>query len=425
MTDKRPDLEERTPAGISATPAAEGKPVEGARRDGLLFVLGIYAASRLFYLMTGAMLASSLPPGPFRWLTPDVPLGRLNIWAHWDGVWYSQIAAQGYSTEASTAFFPLYPLLIRSFAELFGGPLSLGAISLWGVIISLLALPFGLYFVYRVAEDSFGERVARGAILTLAFFPTTFFLNATYTESLFLALSAGSLWAVRVRKDLLLACAVAAFATATRNVGVFLLVPLAYEWLRGRAGREYGIWRAAGCLALGCSGLLWYSAYLWVRSGNPLLFYDAQGYWSRKPTGLLTFASDVVTEAYAGLGAFFRPRLAGATVLEDLMSRLNGATNAYDLLFLIFALAMLVAGIRLLPFSLNAYAFLLVIPAIFFGKPAAPLMGFPRYVLVAFPLFITLAILLKNPRVMGAWIGFSAAASLILCALFVTWRFVA
>ena len=42
--------------------------------------------------------------------------------------------------------------------------------------------------------------------LTLAVFPTSFFFNAVYTESLFLALSAGSIWALRVRRDLLLAC---------------------------------------------------------------------------------------------------------------------------------------------------------------------------------------------------------------------------
>lgn len=46
---------------------------------------------------------------------------------------------------------------------------------------------------------------AQGTILALAFFPTSFFFNAVYTESLFLALSTTAVWATRVRKDLLLA----------------------------------------------------------------------------------------------------------------------------------------------------------------------------------------------------------------------------
>jgi len=52
-------------------------------------------------------------------------------------------------------------------------------------------------------------------------------------------------------------------------------------------------------------------------------------------------------------------------------------------------------------------------------------MAFPRYVLMAFPLFITLAVLLKNRRLRGGWLVLSAAASLVLCAEFVSWRFVA
>lgn len=407
-------------AGISTM-----KEEEDARSGGLLFVLTIYAASRLFYLGAGTMFAGNLPAGGFHWLTPDVPTGTLNIWAHWDGAWYSQIAAEGYHTVASTAFFPLYPLLMRSLAELFGGPLSLPALSVWGVLLSLLALPFAFYFVYKVAESGWGERTARTAVLILALFPTSFFFNAVYTESLFLALSAGSIWALRVRRDLLLACALAAFATATRNVGIFLLLPLAYEWLRGEAGREYGWGKGVACLALAPSGLLAYVAYLWSRSGDLFLFYSAQGYWSRRPTGPLTFLTAVFTEAYESLEGLFRPQPLADSALEDLMGRLNGTTDAYNLLFLLFAAVLLVLGVRVLSFSLSAYTFLLVIPAVLFGKPETPLMGFPRYVLVAFPLFIVLAVLLKNRRHLRLWLGLSAAFSLVLCAEFVSWRFVA
>jgi hypothetical protein len=424
VPNDKPSAKDPAPeaAGISAATQETGK---DARSDGFLFVLAVYAASRLFYLVAGALFASYLPAGGFHWLTPDVPLGTLNIWAHWDGAWYSQIAAEGYETHASTAFFPLYPLLMRSFAELFGGPLSLGALSLWGVLISLLALPFALYVVYLIAQDGWGEQTARLTTLTLSFFPTTFFFNAAYTESLFLALSAGALWAARVRKDLLLACALAGFATATRNVGMFLVVPLAYEWLRGGAGRGYGWGRGLACLALAPSGLLWYAVYLWLRSGNLFLFYSAQSYWSRRPTDPLTFATGVFVEAYESLTGLFRPKPLADSALEDLMGRLNGTTDAYNLLFLLFAAALLLWGLRVLPFSLSAYTFLLVVPAMFFGKPSTPLMGLPRYVLVAFPLFIVLAVLLKNRRTLAVWLVLSAAVSLVLCAEFVSWRFVA
>ena len=395
--------------------------------EGLVFVLLVYLASRLFYLVAGILLSRVVPVGLFQRVTSDVPFGTMNIWSHWDGEHYVALAAGGYlqpPDNVSPAFFPLYPLLIRLSTELFGGPISQGTLSVWGVLISLLALPLALYFVYRIAEDGWGARVAQGTVLTLAFFPTSFFLHAVYTESLFLALSAGSLWALRVRKDLLLACTLAAFATVTRNVGVFLILPLAYEWLKGEAGREYGPWRGAACLALASSGLLWYAAYLWLRFGDPLLFYTQQGRWNRGATDPLTTFRNVFVRAGEGARDLFGPGLLDPSV-GGLAERLGAAVNFYNLLFLCLALALLVAGLRVLPLSLSAYALLLILPAIFFGTPEIPLMGLPRYVLVAFPIFIVLGVLLEDRRSLGLWLVASAALSLILCALFVSWRFVA
>ncbi|MDP8940846.1 MAG: hypothetical protein M3N10_11260, partial [Actinomycetota bacterium] len=157
---------------------------------GLGFVLLIYAASRVFYLVAGVVFARYLPISPFHTATTDVPFGTMNLWAHWDGEHYMRLARSGYLNEpdnVSPAFFPLYPLLMRSLATLFGGPTSLEVLALWGVMISLAALPFALYFIYQIAAHGWGEKTARGTVLTLAFFPTTFFLNSAYTESLFLA----------------------------------------------------------------------------------------------------------------------------------------------------------------------------------------------------------------------------------------------
>ena len=394
-------------------------------RDGLLFVLLVCAASRLFYLGAGGLFASAVPVGRFQRITADAPFGTMNLWSHWDGEHYVALAADGYlqpPANASPAFFPLYPLLIRGFAGLFGGPLSQPALSAWGPLVSLLALPFALYFVYRVAEDGWGERAARVAVLTLALFPTSFFFNAAYTESLFLALSAGSLWAVRVRRNLLLACLLAGLATATRNVGVFLLVPLAYEWL-GNA-REYR-WRGV-YLALAPSGLALYAAYLWWRFGDPLLFYTQQSRWGREATGPLDTLLGALTRGGQGIAGLFSPRLWADPSLGRVADALAAANNAYNLIFLGLALALLVAGLKVLPPDLSAYSLLLILPPTLFGTPQGPLMGLPRYVLVAFPLFIVLGALLGDRRPLTVvWLAASAASSLVLCALFVTWRFVA
>lgn len=388
------------------------------------FVLAVFAVSRLFYLVAGTWFAQNIPVGIFHKFTSDKPLGTFNIWAHWDGEHYVGLAASGYMQppdNVSPAFFPLYPILVRSFAGLFGGPISPGALSLWGVILSLLCLPFAMYFVYRISEHGWGPRAARGAVLVLAFFPATFFLNAAYTESLFLALSAGSLWALRVRRDLLLACVLAGLATATRNVGVFLILPLAYEWFRDRD--LYG-WRVV-YLGLAPSGLLLYMAYLWARFGNPLLFYTEQSRWGRGNIGPLDLVNNIFRESGEGVARLFGPGLFADPTLGNLADRASAAQNAFDLALLGIFVAVLIAGLRVLPLDLTAYSFLLVAPAVIFGPEQNPLMGFPRYALVAFPAFIVLGVLLDSRRSLGVWLGLSAAFSLVLCAMFVSWRFVA
>ena len=104
----------------------------------LTFVLTVFAASRALFMGAGALAAAHIanaePAGSLL-----QPPGFLNYWAHWDGAWYAEIATEGYDAHypASTAFFPLYPLLIRAGMLLGGGP------ALWGVAISLVATLFG------------------------------------------------------------------------------------------------------------------------------------------------------------------------------------------------------------------------------------------------------------------------------------------
>jgi hypothetical protein len=397
---------------------------ENGKSIGWGFVLAVYAASRLFYLASGYLLAITVPTSSFQRVTLDVPFGSMNTWSHWDGEHYVALAMGGYlhpPDNVSPAFFPLYPLLMRSFAEFFGGPVSIEVLSLWGPLLSLLFLPFALYFVYQIALDGFDEGVARGAVLALALFPTTFFLNAAYTESLFLALSAGSLWALRVRKDLLLACVLAALASATRNVGVFLVVPLVFEWVKDM---ERYRWRGIYLLAAP-GGLLAYMGYLWVRFGDPLLFYSAQASWGRQATGPLDTAGRAWGSAVEGAGRLLDPGLWADPALGNTVDHLAGAGNFFNLAFFVLAVVALLAGLRYLPLSLTAYGLLLVAPATLFGTPGSPLMGTPRYVLVAFPVFIVLGLLYKNRLLFGGWLSLSALASVALCALFVSWRFVA
>jgi hypothetical protein len=380
------------------------------------FVVVVFAVSRLVFMGAGALAAAYLPQAEPAG-DPLGPPGFLGYWAHWDGAWYSQIATEGYGERApeSTAFFPLYPMLVRFGSGLPGGP------ALWGVLISLLCTVLALFFVYRVAEKVYDARAARAATLALAFFPTAFFMNAVYTEALFLALTAGAVWAASVRRDLLLAGVFGALAAATRNVGVLLLIPLLLEWLRHR--REFG---ARGILGLSLVplGLAAYALFLWRRFGEPFLFARQQeDYWERELTNPLTTLGDAWRAAGEGMKYLLDP---STLFLDPSATPALDASNALNLAFLVFFLVVAVAGLFVLPLGLSLYTFVIVLLPVLTPAPRFPLMSMPRFVLGAFPVFLVLGYLLSRGRtILVLWIVVGGGLGIALTAMFTTWRWVA
>jgi hypothetical protein len=395
---------------------AEGEGVETDRyKSAWPFVLAVFALSRLLFLGTGAVAAELLP-----WAEPITrvlgPSGFLSYWAHWDGAWYSEIATEGYDSRLpmSTAFFPMLPMLLRAGATLGGGP------ALWGILISLVATLFAMYFLYGIAEKLREVKVARIAVLTFAFFPTAFFLNAAYTEALFVAFTTGSFWAAYVRRDLLLAGILGALAAATRNFGVFLLIPLGYEWLRHR--RQFG-WSGVWQLGIVPTGLLAYIIFLWVRFGYPLLFFSAQKspVWRRELTDPVTALRMAWDKAEKGLRHLLDP----ATLFLDPGGGIEvlKAYNTVSFAFLVLLLVLVGMGFSVLPPSLSIYTFLITLLPVLTPSPWVPLMGLPRYALGAFPLFLILGYLLSHSRVaLYLWLFISGGLGIAFTALFVTWR---
>ena len=380
------------------------------------FVLVVFATSRLAFMGAGALAAAYLPQAEPAG-DPLGPSGFLGYWAYWDGAWYSQIATEGYGERApeSTAFFPLYPVLVRFGTALPGGP------ALWGVLISLLCTVLAFFFVYRVAEKFYDARAARAATLALAFFPTAFFMNAVYTEALFLALTAGAMWAASVRRDLLLAGVFGALAAATRNVGVLLLIPLFLEWLRYR--HEFGMRGLAG-LSLVLLGLAAYALFLWRRFGEPFLFaWQQEDYWQRELTNPLTTAVEAWRAAGEGAGYLLDP---STLFLDPSATPALDASNALNLAFLSFFLVVVIAGLFVLPPGLSLYAVVVVLLPVLTPAPRFPLMSMPRFVLGTFPVFLVLGYLLSRGRtLLVLWLVVGGGAGIALTALFTTWRWVA
>jgi hypothetical protein len=375
-------------------------------------VLAVWLAARAFFFLVGAAGHAWIDEPELTVERP--PHAALSYWANWDGVHFLKVARHGYQLREQTSFFPLYPFTIRGVAEI--GPGYVAS----GLLVSLVASLFAVLFVHELARTLRGDEVARYATAGFAFFPTAFFLNAVYSEALFLALSGCTLWALYARRDPLVAGLFGYFAALTRSLGVFVSVPLAWEWLRSGRRRDWGalIGIAAPLVAFGT-----YCFYLWRVARQPLLFNIAYERWGRSWKDPVTTLWSGFRHANDGLQYLVHPgRLFGTHSLNPPFFFARGV----DFALAVVLLVLLVLGARMLPFGLFLYALPATLIPMSVPAGDSPLVGFSRYALAALPLFVVLGVVLARSRVLAAaWFAASIALSVYLTLEFVTFRWVA
>jgi hypothetical protein len=156
----------------------------------------------------------------------------LEAWPRWDALHYFALAQRGYFGVGvgDTVFYPLYPGLIWLVTPVVGGDYRLAALAL-----STAATTVTLACLYRLADARFGSSAARCSVLALALYPTSFFLLAPFTESLFLALTLGAFLAADGRRWWLAGC-LGALASLARGPGLLTVPALAWvAWEQWRA----------------------------------------------------------------------------------------------------------------------------------------------------------------------------------------------
>lgn len=191
-------------------------------------IIWLFVVTRLLLVLVTYITFILFPVPPH--VYPNTPVditALLTSWNRWDAANYTRIAQYGYQTKFDTAFFPLFPWLIKSIAFLLGNH---GYIII-GMILSNLALLGTLFVLFQIAVDTLGDLVGRRTLLYLCIFPTAFFFFAAYNESLFLLFTASSFLAMR-RQKWWLASILGLFAALTRSAGIFLVIPYLYElWI--------------------------------------------------------------------------------------------------------------------------------------------------------------------------------------------------
>jgi len=325
--------------------------------------LEVFAWSRLalWTLAAGTLLLFDSHHNPlrYRWDRPRLhDLGPVvDVWARWDSDWYVQIAQHGYVWPSSRpAFFPLYPLLVGPLGHLLGGHTVLA-----GVLVSLAACAGAFVLLDRLARLKLGDAAAKRAILFLAVFPTTLFLGAVYSESLFLLLSLAAF--LLAEQGRFRAAGVAGgLAALTRPVGLALVPALAVLAWRSPDRR-----RSLAGVALIPAVFALYPLTLWLWLGHPLAFLTAQkDIWRRH------------FSVWGPLGGF----------VEGIEQR-----AVKDVLVAAVLVVLAVVAWRVLGAAYGTYALVSLALPLSWPSDTHALWSIARFGLVLFPIVLTLAAL--------------------------------
>ena len=359
-----------------------------AVRRGILFFLVGRILLSLWAI--GVLNLMPLPQAADETLRPYVGAPRLREgmaeallgpWQRFDTMRYLALARDGYD-EQNSVFPPLYPLAIR------GGGAVIRVIGGWpvdtanlfaAILLSNVALIASLILLYHVTAQESDPATAQRTLLYLLFFPTGFFLFAAYTESLFLLLALGAIWAA-LRHRMLLAGVLGLLAALTRLTGWGLVVPLAYAYLRRRdfSGRRLS-WQGGFAAFLPALGVLLFFGWRHL-AGFPPLGDVYRQYWYQT-TGL------------PGTDLFISLR----TIATGIGPRAGEITLLFDLI-----VVFLLAGTTLLAFRRlgTVYGLYSLMMLLFMLLPASelkPLYSFSRYALAFFPTFMVLGVVGRNP----------------------------
>jgi hypothetical protein len=401
----------------------------------IVTAVSVGVTSRLAVLIVGYMAVNAVG-----YAIDTLPAWRASIdeWrnlpARWDSGWYLGIATHGYewnpkySGQQSLIFFPAFPMAMRAMAWATGSDLSDAAAVLWaGVLVSCLAFPVALAYLYALARDHIGESAAPMAVASLAAYPFAVFYSAAYTESLYL-LAAVATFFHFTRGQFWWAAAWGLVTGLTRPNGWMATASLALialptlmpslglaslkEWL-ARWWPEYGnsvvtstltrqrrlfLLIAAGAPVV---GLLLFSAYTYRLTGHPFTWARLMTYWGRDFNGLALVQHEVSQARFMGLLGYLG----------------RDPLNALNAMALVFGIVSIWPVTRRLGLGYGLFVLVnIALPALSGG-----LESVGRYSSVLFPAFIWLGAV-TPPALRPTVLVLLAIGQGFTTVLFFTWR---
>lgn len=379
-----------------------------------------FLATRLTVLVVGffAVATIGVAPHPGFQVSGDI---LTNLPARFDAGWYGGIARNGYDWEgtfdrqSSIAFFPALPMLMRVVGIPLGSSdrerpveIRLARILWGGVLISLTAFLFALWYLMKLGTLWIGADRSASAIWLLACYPFAFAFSAPYTESLSLLAGVATVFHF-LRRDWKIATIWGLLAGLARPNGFFLALPLGLIALQQvwHARRDGDLaWRRRGLasLTVACApllGMLIFTVYLYALTDVWFAWRYSHAAWGRSFAGLAPFQAAWTSLATHGLMG-----VAQRTPF-DLLNALG----------VVFAVVMIWPVYRAVGWAWAAYVLLSLAAPLLVGG----VLSLGRLTSTLFPIFLALAVVLP-PRSVPGWAIAFAMLQGLCAALFFTWR---
>jgi hypothetical protein len=217
----------------------------------------------------------------------------------------------------------------------------------------------------------------------------------------------------------------------TRSVGVLVLLPLTAMLIAQHGWRWERLWRPGLKLAAGAAGPLAFALHLQRLWHDPLLMVHAQTHWHRSFAwpwqtlwhGFRRSELTYVTSRRTCVDAIAGGRLSDCQ--RALGLQIDSLSDDLALASAFVAIALMPIVIRRLAAPEAIYAAALFAFPLFSTTVDSPLLSFPRFMLVAYPLFVALAIVLKRRAHFYGVLVIEAAAFCFLLSVFARAYFVA
>ncbi len=347
------------------------------------------------------------PSGPIsQWLERVI----VSPWMRWDALWFERIVSHGYSSsEGTTQFHPLYPWLATLLVKIGVSPdLSL-------MVVGLFAGIALFFFFIKLAQFDLAPEDAFFALVIFSLAPPAFILFAPYSEALFILFAVLCLYFLR-KKSWWLAGAMGGLATLTRQQGLFLILPMAWElWENSGQNIKSFLkrWKdllAVGMIALGM--LLWILYRAMALHDFNLKFTNLQGF---------IYSTIISPSATAVVPAqkFVWPWQAIYNAIEILISKPD-VDIWVNLTISILFLVILAVSWKKLRMSYRIYSLAITfISFSYLTGPIHPYMGLPRHLFLAFPVFFGLTVVLRKTWMRLLLVGVSAIGISLLLILYV------